>query len=105
MDKRTVLAVGLIIAVIGLYNLFIIPKFSPPPPPPAQQAETAPAPPDSVTPLQATPTTIPGTTPAAVSAIPSPVPVPATPPETIAVDRPLWSASFRTSAAGSRAGG
>ena len=33
MDKRTVLAVGLIIAVIGVYNLLIIPQFAPPPPP------------------------------------------------------------------------
>ena len=38
MDKRTILAVGLIILVIGAYNLFIIPKFAPPPPPPVEQA-------------------------------------------------------------------
>ncbi|HEY5999071.1 MAG TPA: hypothetical protein VI078_07175, partial [bacterium] len=41
MDKKTIAAVGLIILVIGVYNLFIIPKFSPPPPPEKAGAPTA----------------------------------------------------------------
>jgi len=94
MDKRTILAVGLILLVIGAYNLFIIPTFSPTPParvegesPPTP--ETAPAAPSTVTPMM--PAAVSGGVPAPEMA---PAPVPAAPPEQIAIDRPLWSAVF-----------
>jgi YidC/Oxa1 family membrane protein insertase len=92
MDKRTVLAIGLIILVIGAYNLFIIPKFAPPPPTPPEQVKAPspaapPAAPTAVTavaePLAALP-----------SAAPAPAPVPVAEAERIEIDRPFWSAMF-----------
>ena len=100
MDKRTILAVGLIITVIGLYNLLIIPKFNPPPPPPAKQLEPTRTEPGAPAPLPvpASPATAPAggpAAPAAVAATPAAAtPVPAAAPERVAVDRPLWSATF-----------
>jgi YidC/Oxa1 family membrane protein insertase len=93
MDKRTILAVGLIILVIGAYNLFIIPKFAPPPPTPVKQAATpAPEatalPPSATQPIAAAIAGAPGQTPVPTA------PVAAVPPETIVIDRPLWAASF-----------
>jgi YidC/Oxa1 family membrane protein insertase len=90
MDRRTIAAVALIIVVIGAYNLFIIPKFSPPPPTPvaeqpAPPPEAAPAAPSAAQPL-----------PAVTAAAPAgaPAPVPAAEPERIAIERPLFSAAF-----------
>ena len=92
MDKRTILAVGLIILVIGAYNLLIIPKFAPPPPPPEQVAapgvEKIPVAPSAVQPIAAALASAP------VQAAAPAAPVEAAPPEQIAVDRPLWSATF-----------
>jgi YidC/Oxa1 family membrane protein insertase len=93
MDKRTILAVGLIILVIGAYNLFIIPTFAPPPPPPAER-KVAPQPeaaPLTVQPLAPAVATAPAgaSTPAV-----APGPGPAAPPEQIPVDRPRWAAVF-----------
>jgi YidC/Oxa1 family membrane protein insertase len=94
MDKRTILAVGLIILVIGAYNLFIIPKFAPPPPPaPPVGKSVAPA----DTPKAASPTPLPLETAAPVAAA---LPVEAVPAEVIAVDRPLWSAKFTNAGGG-----
>ncbi len=91
MDKRTILAVGLIILVIGAYNLFIIPTFAPPPPPapPAPLAQRdAPAPaPTAVQPIAAVPAAVPGQALA-------PAPVVAVPAEEIVIDRPNWAATF-----------
>ena len=93
MDKRTILAVGLIILVIGAYNLFIIPKFAPPPPPPVEQAH-APAPEaKGVTPAALQPIAAATAPPAGAAAAPT-TPVEAAPPEKITVDRPLWAATF-----------
>ncbi|MHB8834547.1 MAG: membrane protein insertase YidC [Candidatus Methylomirabilia bacterium] len=92
MDKRTILAVGLIILVIGAYNLLIIPKFAPPPTPVEQAAAPAvvgtPAAPSTVQPLAAASASASGQ-----SSVPA-VPVETAPPENIAVDRPLWAATF-----------
>ena len=93
MDKKTILAVGLIILVIGAYNLFIIPKFAPPPPP-------LPTPVERPAALEATAVTPPAVQPTAAAVGSTPgaplpaAPVEAAPPEHIAVDRPLWAASF-----------
>jgi YidC/Oxa1 family membrane protein insertase len=98
MDKRTIAAVGLIIAVIGAYNLIIIPKFNPPPPPPAVQLELPAPDPGAAVPA------VPAPSPAAVAATPaattSQAPIPAAAPETISLDRPLWSATFSNSGGG-----
>ena len=92
MDKRTVLAVGLIILVIGAYNLFIIPRFAPPPPAPPEQTEApSPAPPASE-PTAAPSVAVPPA--AALGAATEPAPIPAAQPERIEIDRPLWSAAF-----------
>ncbi len=91
MDKRTVLAVGLIIMVIGLYNLLIIPKFSPPPPPPA------PAPRATVEPHQTAPPAVPApaaSPAAAVAPFAEPLSIPSAAPERIVIERPLWEAAF-----------
>jgi YidC/Oxa1 family membrane protein insertase len=92
MDKRTILAVGLIILVIGAYNLLIIPKFAPPPPAPVEQAAAPAAVATAVTPavqpIAAAVASAPGQ-----AALPA-APVEAAPPETIAIDRPLWAATF-----------
>lgn len=93
MDKRTILAVGLIILVIGAYNLFIIPKFAPPPPPPAEQGATpavkaTPGAPAAIQPIAAAVASAHGQTTVPVA------PVEAAPPELIAIDRPLWAATF-----------
>ena len=92
MDKRTILAVGLIILVIGAYNLLIIPKFAPPPTPAEQVAapavEATSAAPSAVQPIAAAVASAPGQ-----AAVPA-APVEAAPPENIAIDRPLWAATF-----------
>ncbi len=93
MDKKTILAVGLIILVIGAYNLFIIPTFAPPPPKPVEQAvapavEATAAKPSTVQPIAAPVASAPG------QALVPAVPVETVPPENITVDRPLWAATF-----------
>jgi YidC/Oxa1 family membrane protein insertase len=90
MDKRTILAVGLIILVIGAYNLFIIPKFAPPPPPPAPAGQTLT--PASEPPIAAEVKMV-APAPAGTATAP-PLPIEAAPPEDIPVDRPLWAATF-----------
>jgi len=100
MDKRTILAVGLIILVIGAYNLLLIPKFAPPPPPtpaeqvsaPAVEARSVAAP--AIQPSAAAVDSRPGTP--AVQA----TPLEAVPPEDIAIDRPLWAATFTNAGGG-----
>jgi len=92
MDKRTILAVGLIILVIGAYNLLIIPKFAPPPPPAEKMAapavEKTSVDPAAVQPIATAAASAPGQ-----AAVPA-APVSAAPPELITIDRPLWAASF-----------
>ncbi len=99
MDKRTIAAVGLIILVIGAYNLFIIPKFAPPPPTPVEQAPSPVAGEKAATPAAVQPAT------AAVATAPGQAPAPpatveAAPPEDITIDRPLWSATFTNAGGG-----
>ena len=103
MDKRTILAVGLIILVIGAYNLFIIPKFAPPPPTPSSR-QPRPLPDDRRQPRQR-PT---------ASRRQSPPPGQAAgpvrrrggrAPEDIAIDRPLWAATFTNAGGGLKSWG
>ena len=96
MDKRTILAVGLIILVIGAYNLFIIPTFAPPPPARVEQEiapppGTGPVPFPSAEPLAPAATAAPGGTSAPAG---MPAPTPAAAPEQVVVDRPHWDAVF-----------
>jgi YidC/Oxa1 family membrane protein insertase len=93
MDKRTILAVGLIILVIGAYNLFIIPKFAPPPPPVEQAASPA-AVTTAAAPSALQPTALAVAASPAQPATGAVAAVEAAPPESIAIDRPLWSAAF-----------
>jgi YidC/Oxa1 family membrane protein insertase len=97
MDKRTILAVGLIILVIGAYNLFIIPKFAPPPPPPPPASPVA----QNAAPAGATKATSPTPLPLdAAAPAAAALPVAAAPPEAIVIDRPLWSAKFTNAGGG-----
>jgi YidC/Oxa1 family membrane protein insertase len=91
MDKRTILAVALIIAVIGVYNMVIIPKFTPPPPPSVSGGAKAPGaqPPPATAPQAAQPEAR-----ASLPASSSAPPVPAAPPEKVTVDRDLYTATF-----------
>jgi YidC/Oxa1 family membrane protein insertase len=94
MDKRTILAVGLIILVIGAYNLFIIPKFSPQPQTPAEQAaspaaKSTPAAPSADLPVAPAAPAATGQPAAGTVAAEE-----AAPPEDITVDRALWTATF-----------
>lgn len=93
MDKRTIMAVGLIILVIGAYNLFIIPKFAPPPPTPVEQAASPTAKPTAVTPPAVQPNAAAVAPAPGQSSVPA-TPVEAAPPENIAIDRPFWAATF-----------
>jgi len=88
MDKRTILAVGLIILVIGAYNLLIIPKFAPPPSTPVEQAAAPAVEATAIQPIAAPVGLVSGEASVPAS------PVEATPPEQIAIDRPLWAATF-----------
>jgi len=94
MDKRTILAVGLILLVLGLYNLFIIPKFSPPPPEPPRKDAALPQ--QSVLPAPPVPAPAPApeSAPAPITAVSAPLPATAAAPESIQVDRPQWEATF-----------
>jgi YidC/Oxa1 family membrane protein insertase len=104
MDKRTILAVGLIVLVIGAYNLLIIPKFAPPPP-----AEHAAAP--AGTPAAGAPAAAPSTgggqavAPAPALPLAPTAAVEAAPPEEIVVDRPLWKATFTNAGGGLKSWG
>jgi YidC/Oxa1 family membrane protein insertase len=96
MDKRTILAVGLIILVIGAYNLFIIPTFAPPPPARVEQEVAStpaalPTAPSTVQPLRPAAATAPAGT-SASAVVPAPAPTAA--PEQVVIDRPLWEAVF-----------
>lgn len=99
MDKRTIIAVGLIIAVIGLYNIVIIPRFAPPPaPPPATGSGTA-----------GTEAAAPGggalPSPPAVQEIPAevaPPPPTSVPEQVVRVERPLFDAEFSNVGGGLR---
>jgi len=92
MDKRTIAAVGLIILVIGAYNLFIIPKFAPPPAPVEQAAAPA-LEATALTPAAVQPTAVAVTSAPGQASVPA-APAEAAPPETIEIDRPLWAATF-----------
>jgi len=93
MEKRTVLAIGLIIAVIGVWQLVVVPRFAPPPPQEQPVAE-APAP-------QAAAPAAPEAAPVAPP-LPSPAaPVTAAPAERIELDTPLVAAVLANERGGS----
>jgi YidC/Oxa1 family membrane protein insertase len=93
MEKRTIVAIALIILVIIGYQAFIIPRFAPPPPPVAAPPKPSPTPAPEAAPP--------------VAAVTSPVIAPEAPPlvleaplEKIAIDRPLYAATFSNSGGG-----